>query len=79
MTPDDEERADLERKLDSFRPGATPEPIADEDVTGIIHLATEQALATNARAEAALDAATQRVQDEAARTRALLASLKPPR
>lgn len=73
MSEDD----DLQRKLDSMRPGADPVPIADEDVTGIIHLATEQAFTESIRATAALDAATQRVLDESARTRALLESIRP--
>ena len=76
MTTDD--RDDLERKLDSLRPGATPEPIADEDVTGVIQLASERMISASDQTSAALDSATQRIHDESDRTRRLLLSLRPP-
>lgn len=65
----------LQRKLESLRPGAVAEPIADEDVTGLIALATEQAVSPQSLD--ALQAATDRMLQEAERTKSLLLSVRP--
>lgn len=65
---------DLQRKLDSLRPGAVEMKIADEDVTGLIVLATEQAVGVSLDG---FQAATDRMLAEAERTKALLRSVRP--
>jgi hypothetical protein len=70
MPSDDE----IERKTDSLRPGAAPEPLAPDEVTGVIDLAClrlqEAQTATSsavADASSALEAATARMEAETAR------------
>lgn len=80
--PDERELERLERKLDSMRPDSLvpPEPLADEDVTGVIYLAVERVHLAQVETSQALAAATSRLLHETERTRELTRSLsRPPR
>lgn len=80
--PDSATLERLERKLDSMRPDSVvpPEPLADEDVTGVIYLAVERVHLAQLETSHALAAATSRLLHETERTRELTRTLsRPPR
>lgn len=80
--PDSATLERLERKLDSFRPDSPvpPEPLADEDVTGVMYLAVERVHLAQVETSHALAAATSRLLHETERTRELTRALsRPPR
>lgn len=60
-----------------MRPGSTvpPEPIANEDITGVIVLAVERVTAAQLETSHALITATERLIQETERTRALTRAL----
>lgn len=80
-TPPGARVPELQRKLDSMRPGSlAPEPIADEDVTGVMVLAVERVADAQRDSSDALRAATSRLLHETERTRELTRALsrRPP-
>lgn len=70
-------REDLERKTDSLRPGADPEALDPNDVTGVIDLATERLRVAQEAATAALEDATRKLHREAERACRLARSMRP--
>jgi hypothetical protein len=79
---DAERVPELQRKLDSMRPDSPvpPEPLADEDVTGVIVLAVERVAVAQRETSDAVRAATSRLLHETECTRALTRALsrRPP-
>lgn len=68
----------LDRKLDSMRPGSTPEPLATEDITGVIVLAIDRVHMAQLETAHALAVATSRLLHETEQTRALTRALSLP-
>jgi hypothetical protein len=73
-------RAALEQKVDSLRPGspAPPASLDQGEVTGVIDLALERLEIAQHHTVSAVQAASQRLLDEAQRTRDLARSLTVP-
>ncbi len=73
-------RERLERKLDSYRPASPvpPEPLADEDVTGVIELAVGRVAVAGALTRDAIAAAAERIEYERERVRQLSRELSTP-
>jgi len=70
----------IERKADSMRPGATPEPFGVEEVTGVIDLAIARLEAAQAATTSAIEKATRELQAETAEAIALARRMShPPR
>lgn len=70
--------AELERKADSLRPGAEPQPLEPEEVTGVIDLARERLQVAQDATSSTFEAATRRLREEAQRAVELARRLSTP-
>lgn len=68
----------IERKLESLRPGAEPEPLDRGEVTGVIDLALERLQVAQEATTGALDGVCKRMQAETARAIAFARRLSLP-